>query len=104
MDELDFKELDCDELKTVILGNYTVVMLWVDGMNTYVVGATDDDIEFMLSENESSVRSFAYEADAIEYFKYLVNVILDIYMEEDYDNDDESFFYGYTDIPTGLVS
>ncbi len=104
MDELDFKEIDCNELKTVILGNYTVVMLWVDAMNTYVVGATDDDIEFMLSEDESSVRSFAYEADAIEYFKYLVNVILDIYMDEDYDNNDESFFYGYTDIPTGLVS
>ena len=104
MDELDFKEIDCDELKTVRLGNYTIVMLWVDEMNTYVVGATDDDIEFMLSENESSVRSFAYEADAIEYFKYLVNVILDIYMEEDYDNDDESFLYSYTDIPTGLVS
>ena len=72
MDELDFKEIDCNELKTVILGNYTIVMLWVDAMNTYVVGATDDDIEFMLSEDESSVRSFAYEADAIEYFKYLV--------------------------------
>ena len=40
----------------------------------------------------------------INFIYNTYNIILDIYMEEDYDNNDESFFYGYTDIPTGLVS